>query len=127
MVQSQRLQTPETKFCCACPPRFYIPLLPILLYCLLSPSSFRSLGGTTGRSALDRRLGIGFGQVLQLALLAVRPLRESQLLLAPALSQKSLIILQAAAHDARGDREVAVVGKASGFPRERHFGGLAGR
>lgn len=141
MVQSQRSQTPETKFCCACPPRFYTPSLPILLCLPLHPSSFRSLGGTTGRSALDGRLDIGLGQVLQLSLLAVlypdiaegrwsapgipiigcrspfppgsnptyRPLCESQLLLAPALGQKSLIILQAAAHNARGDREVAVV------------------
>jgi hypothetical protein len=100
-----------------------------------------------------------------------RPLREAQILHAPALSHESLILLQAAAHDAGGDGEVAVVAvgvakklafwssslstdgspespfvpprivklierrlkkaidsrKAGGFPRERHFGGLAGR
>ena len=39
----------------------------------------------------------------------MRPLVERAVLLAPALGHKSLVILQAAAHDARGDREVAVV------------------
>lgn len=38
-----------------------------------------------------------------------RPLRKLQVLLAPALSQEPLILLQAAAHGAGGDSEVAVV------------------
>ncbi len=93
---------------------------------------------TAGRGALDGRLGVGLGQVLDFALLAVlysrtsrpsapsvpvrpnvshpdllrptyRPLREPQVLLAPALGRNSLVLLQAAAHDAGSDGEVAVV------------------
>ena len=38
-----------------------------------------------------------------------RPLREPQVGLAPSLGEDALVLLQAAAHGARGDGEVAVV------------------
>lgn len=75
MIQSGRLQTPDNGILLYLFVQFYIPFdhpssLPPpqrITHC----SSSSHLSGTAGRSALDSRLGVGLGQALDFALLAV--------------------------------------------------------
>lgn len=136
MIQLQRSQTPETSRCCCCDGSH--PAVNYLRP-LLSPSSFVPHGTPPAAALSTAAWALASARFLTSPCLPFccnaqqlvshsfcvifppgprathhhipthRPLCKFEILLASALGRESILLLQAAAHDAGGDGEVAVV------------------